>query len=155
MDWKVKLLQPTDIYLFESLIKVFNTAFEEKNTLPSRTYLTGLLEKPHFVCVAALHEEEVIGGITAWILPSCYSESAELFIYDVAVTQQFRRKGVGRSLFSFLKDYCRQNQLSGAFVAASEEDVHAVRFYEEMQLDPEQVRMFSFDLDGDQRAGKQ
>ena len=49
-----------------------------------------------FWATAAFNGHEIIGGITAYGFPLTRSQKCELFIYDIAVHVNRRRKGIGR-----------------------------------------------------------
>ena len=119
----------------------------EKSKTPSELYLTKLLEKNDFIVLVAFYEKDLIGGLTAYELPLCSAEKSEIFIYDIAIKNEFQRKGVGKKLLSFLKDYCKQNDISIFFVEAHEEDVHAVDFYHSTGGNAEKVVHFNYEIE--------
>ena len=43
----------------------------------------------------AVLDNVVVGGLTAHVLPSAYSASAEVYIYDLGVKAEMQRKGIG------------------------------------------------------------
>ena len=57
-----------------------------------------LLSRQDFWAFVALAGEEVAGVITAFGLPLTRLERRELFIYDIAVKEDWQRKGIGRAL---------------------------------------------------------
>src|SRR4051812_10154563 len=121
--FEVKRLGKQDITLAREMIKVFQEVFQmEDTTFPKESHLAALLAKPDFIAYVALHENKVKGGLTAYELPMLYSETPEVFIYDVGVQEEFQRRGLGKKLLSALQDYCLQNNRKQIFVAASEED---------------------------------
>jgi aminoglycoside 3-N-acetyltransferase I len=142
---RVKLLSPNDLIYFQKLIALFNEVFKEAdNIMPNEMYLQGFLAKPGFTVFAALAEDEVIGGLTAFELPLYYIESSEMFIYDVAIKPAFQRQGIGKKLLSALKEYCTEKSIKEIFVAANKEDVHALDFYRSMCAEEEEVIHFNY-----------
>ena len=127
---EVRKLTEEDVPAFHSLIDMFNLVFEEAEpTVSSDTNLLRLLSNNHFVAIAALSENEVVGGLTAYELPMYTSEHSELFLYDLAVKPDYQRMGIGKSLIRSLKDYCTSEGIELFFVLAHEEDEHAIEFY--------------------------
>ena len=91
-------LSPADVPLMKGLLRVFGEAFDDIDTYqhrtPSDTYLSGLLAKPHFIAVAALDGESVVGGLAAYQLDKFEQDRREIYIYDLAVREDHRRRGV-------------------------------------------------------------
>jgi aminoglycoside 3-N-acetyltransferase I len=86
----------------------------------------------------------VVGGLTAHILPSYYSSSSEVYLYDLAVKTSFQRKGIGKKLLLALTAYCRENNYKAFFVQADEADSHALEFYSATGGSPEKVVHFNY-----------
>jgi len=118
--------------------------FGESNEPLGDAYLDALLRQEDFWAVAALADGEVVGGLTAHTLPMTRSESAELFIYDVAVRANWQRQGVGRQLVVALRDIAARAGIADVFVPAETEDVHALDFYRALGGEPMPVVMFTF-----------
>ena len=127
---KIKRLSKSDLPTFKLLINLFNIVFEEDQPMiGSDANLSKLLGDHHFTAIVALYEHEVVGGLTAYELPMYYSDSSEMFLYDLAVKPAYQRKGVGKRLIQNLKEYCNRNRIKEFFVLAHEEDEHAIEFY--------------------------
>ena len=146
-EFQIKHLGRQDVAIFQKLITVLEEAFEIKNSVKAKeSYLKTMLGKPEFIAYAVLHKNEVIGGLTAYELQSYYSEQSEMFIYDIAVKPEFKRKGLGKKLMSALEQYCRQNDIKVMFVEAYEEDEQAVKFYNSTGAKAEKVVHFNYEL---------
>ncbi len=91
----------------KDLLRVFGEVFGEEQTyvsaMPAEEYLRALLEKKHFIAIVALAAGEVVGGLTAYELEKYEQERSEIYIYDLAVKEGHRRKGVATGLLSKLK----------------------------------------------------
>jgi aminoglycoside 3-N-acetyltransferase I len=120
-----------DLVAFSELIKLFETVFEWENfRMPEKDYLQNLLTQKNFFVFVAFHEQNVIGGLTAYELPSYYKQSSEIYLYDLAVKTEFQRKGIGRALLEALGHFCNEQNYTGFFVQADIEDQHALDFYQ-------------------------
>jgi aminoglycoside 3-N-acetyltransferase I len=147
-EFHIKRLSKNDVLFFQKLIVLFQQVFEtEDREIPAEPYLRTLLEKQDFIAYAVMYENRVVAGLTAYVLSLCYSRQAEVFIYDVAVDPRFQRKGLGKKLLSGLKEYCMQNGITQMFVAAHEEDRHAVDFYYSTGGKAEKVVHFNYSLE--------
>lgn len=146
-EFQIKRLGKSDSEMARQLFLIFGKVFARENpTTAGASYLEGLLAKPGFIVYAALHQDEIVGGLTAYELPMYYSESSEMFIYDIAIQPEFQRKGLGTKLLSTLQEYCRQHGIREMFVAASEEDTHAIYFYQSTGGEAEKVVHFTYDV---------
>ena len=127
--FQIQRLTKKDVADFQSLIHLFNSVFEEEPKIASEAHLRKLLSSHTFIILAALIDNEVVGGLTAYELPIYYSDVSEIFLYDLAVNPDHQRKGIGQGLLRALKEYCLQNNIQTFFVMAHEEDEHAIEFY--------------------------
>ncbi len=93
-------LTSSDVALLKDLLGVFGEAFGEVETyqrfIPADGYLEGLLGKPHFIAVVAMHEGEVVGGLAAYELEKFEQDRREIYIYDLAVAERHRRRALPR-----------------------------------------------------------
>src|SRR4051794_22396983 len=107
MEFTFKHLSTSDVRLLKELLNVFGTAFNEEDTygdaIPSDHYLKSLLSKPHFITLVAINSGEVVGGLTAYVLEKFEQDRREIYIYDLAVAEKYRRKGIARSLIQELQ----------------------------------------------------
>jgi len=127
--FEIKQLTKEHLATFNSLIDLFNTVFEEESNIGSEANSLHLLNDKRFIAIVALAENEVVGGLTAYELPMYYSDTSEIFLYDLAVRPEYQKMGVGKKLIQSLKEYCVQNGIKDFFVMAHAEDEHAIEFY--------------------------
>ncbi|TGL57856.1 AAC(3)-I family aminoglycoside N-acetyltransferase [Leptospira ognonensis] len=143
----IQRLTKTDIDKMRKLNEVFAIAFEDTEThlqkLPKDTYLQSLLEKSHFIALTAMLEEEVVGGLVAYILEKYEQERSEIYIYDLAVAERFRRQGIARSLILNLKEMAREMGAYVIFVQADRQDEPAILLYRSLGI---QEEPFHFDI---------
>jgi aminoglycoside 3-N-acetyltransferase I len=130
--------------------KLFSTmaeVFDEEHTPLSDEYVDRLLARDELWILAAMLDEEVVGGLTAHRLPMTRSESSEIFIYDVAVHAGHRRRGVGRLLLSYLTRAAGDAGIHDLFVPADNDDAHALEFYRALGGAGSPVTFFAFGRD--------
>lgn len=118
------------------LLFVFGEAFDEIDTyqdaVPTDPYLTRLLERRDFICIVALCEGEVIGGLAAYELEKFEQDRREIYIYDLAVSEPHRRKGVATALIHELQRIAAEQRAYVIFVQADHGDHPAIRLYESL-----------------------
>ncbi|MEJ2557120.1 MAG: AAC(3)-I family aminoglycoside N-acetyltransferase [Anaerolineae bacterium] len=136
MGYTYKMLTGTDVPLVKHLLRVFGEAFEEPDTyqsaVPSQGYLQALLGKPHFIALVALDGDTVVGGLVAYELQKFEQERKELYIYDLAVSAEHRRKGIATNLIRELQRVAKERGAYVIFVQADLEDTPAIRLYESL-----------------------
>ncbi len=138
-------LHKEDLVKLKDMILLFQEVFEMKEKeMSSDERLQSLLNNSHFVAFVAFSGEELVGGATAYVLPKYYSESSELFLYDLAVKKSFQRQGIGKELMENMRTYGKQIGAPELFVAAHAEDQHALKFYTDVGGRAEEVFHFTF-----------
>jgi len=155
VKYKIAKLDKHDIKSFQKLIQMFHEVFETgQKEQAKKSHLNKLLKNHHFIALAALDGKEVIGGLTAYILPQYYSANPEMYIYDMAVKSNMQRKGMGKELVKVLKKYCQQNKIKVMFVEAHAKDKHAVNFYRSTGGKQEEVVHFNYFIKNHIRVSK-
>ena len=100
-----------------SVLSMFGEAFHEVETYsdaqPSTRYLERLLGGDTFIALAAVLDDEVVGGVAAYVLPKFEQERSEIYIYDLAVAEAHRRQGIATAMIAELQ---RIGALRGAYV---------------------------------------
>jgi aminoglycoside 3-N-acetyltransferase I len=123
-----------DVPLLKRLLRVFGDAFGEVDTyqgsVPSDDYLTRLLSKQHFITVVAMSGEDVVGGLAAYELDKFEQDRREIYIYDLAVVESHRRRGVATGIIGELGRIASQRNAYVVFVQADPEDGPAIALYE-------------------------
>ncbi len=131
---KLLRLQSTDLHHLRQLNEVFSDAFEDPEThltkKPNDLYLKNLLLKQDFIALAAIEDGEVLGGLVAYVLEKYEQARSEIYIYDLAVAEPFRRRGIAKSLIQYLKKLAKEIGVWVIFVQADQEDTPAIRLYE-------------------------
>ena len=132
-SFQVRRLLAADLQVMRDLLRVFGEAFDEVDTFsarkPSDDYLIGLLDKPDFVALAAIERGEVIGGLAAYELQKFEQERSEFYIYDLAVREESRRRGVATALIEKLKTIAAARGAYVIFVQADHGDDPAIALY--------------------------
>jgi len=132
-DYTVRHLAADEIGLMRDLLGVFGEVFEEMETYtgaqPDDGYLRALLGGDSFIAVAALDGETVIGGLTAYELKKFEQARSEIYIYDLAVMEAYRRQGVATRLIEHLKTVAAARGAYLIFVQADYIDPPAIALY--------------------------
>ena len=128
-------LTPSDAPLLRELNTLFGEAFGDPETYggapPSDAYLRDLLGKDHVIALAAaLAGGAVVGGLVAYELDKFERVRREIYIYDLAVSEPHRRRGIATALIERLQAIAAKRQAWVVFVQADYRDDPAVALYE-------------------------
>ena len=146
----VRQLSGSDVELLKELLNVFGDAFEDVATyqgaVPGDDYLRALLQRPHFIALVAMSGDDVIGGLAAYQLDKFEQDRREIYIYDLAVSEQHRRRRVATSLILELKRLARERGVYVIYVQADKGDEAAIQLYESLGT-REDVHHFDIPVD--------
>jgi aminoglycoside 3-N-acetyltransferase I len=131
---QVRRLEPGDEATLRQLNALFGEAFDDPQTYtaqpPSSTYLADVLAMQHVhVVVATLDGGKVVGGLVAYELPKLEQARSEIYIYDLAVSEPHRRKGIATALIEHLREIALRRGAWVIYVQADYGDEPAIALY--------------------------
>lgn len=148
MSYTCAQLTGADVAVLKDLLGVFGEAFEDRETyqgaVPDDGYLRRMLETPHFIVVTASLDGQVIGGLAGYELQKFERDRREIYIYDLAVAEPFRRQGVATALIRELGRIAKHRDAYVIYVQADRADTPAVRLYESLGTRED---VYHFDID--------
>ncbi|CAN1511151.1 RimI Acetyltransferases [Rhabdaerophilaceae bacterium] len=131
--FKILRITAAQVEQMHALLDVFAAAFDDANRYtkarPSRTYLVELLADASFFALVARDDASIIGGLVAYELRKFEQECSEIYIYDLAVSEAYRRNGVASALIETLKPLAAARKASVIFVQAEKDDPPAIALY--------------------------
>ena len=132
----VRRLRPGEGTAFAALNALFAVAFEDEDSYaldpPGADYLEGLLAKEHIIPIVAFAEGELVGGLVAYELDKFERRRREVYIYDLAVREDCRRRGVATALITHLRQIAAERGAYVIFVQADYVDPPAIALYESL-----------------------
>ena len=118
------------------LLQVFSVAFDDQESyqsaVPSDEYLEKLLAREDFIPLVAIVDEKVVGGLAAYVLQKFEQERSEIYIYDLAVLEEFRRQHIATGLINKLREIAREIGAWVIYVQADHGDDPAIKLYESL-----------------------
>jgi aminoglycoside 3-N-acetyltransferase I len=134
----VRVLGDADTASLRAMLAMFGRAFGDVATYSSRQpddgYLARLLASGTFVAIAAFDGGVVIGGLAAYVLPKFEQARSELYLYDLAVAEGQRRRGVATALIGELRKLAVERGAYVIFVQADHGDEAAIALYTKLGL---------------------
>ncbi len=129
----IQRLLPEHAHLVPALLTMFGQAFEDEESWsarrPDADYLAQLLRKPEVIVLAAFSEGEVVGGLVAYELQKIEQPRSEIYIYDLAVDDAYRRRGIATALIDALRPLARECGAWVIYVQADYGDEPAIALY--------------------------
>lgn len=148
-------LMQDDLDLMDGLLSTFGAAFNDVETYseqrPGTDYMRRLLRSDDFIALVALNDKEVVGGLAAYELKKFERERSEIYVYDLAVAEKYRRKGIATALFQELKKIAMARGAYVIFVQADTnvEDEPAIALYTKLGIRSD-VLHFDIAVNGDE-----
>lgn len=146
----IQRIGPGDLDLMSSMLALFGDAFDEPDTYssarPGKIYTERLLSGDMFVALVAAQKGKVIGALAAYELPKFEQERSEYYIYDLAVSEEHRRKGIATALIHELRKIAATRGAHVVFVQADYGDDAAVALYTKLGV-RENVMHFDISVD--------
>ena len=131
--FEIQTLSSADIDTMRQMLAMFGEAFGERETYtasqPSDAYLQDLLSSGTFVAVTATSGRKVIGGLAAYFLRKFEQARTEIYIYDLAVGEAFRRRGIATAMIEELKQIAAAKGAWVIYVQADHGDDAAIALY--------------------------
>lgn len=148
---EIQRVGPGDVSKMEAANRLFSDVFGEEGyhgPPASRDHLDRLLADNKFIALTAHIEGEMVGALAGYELVKFEAERSEIYIYDLAVREQYRRLGVASALIEALKPIARERGAWVIFVQADPPDAPAVALYDKLG-NREEVLHFDISVSGD------
>ena len=134
----IRRLGPADVAHFHSLNTLFGNAFGDLETYtrepPADAYLSELLLKAHVIALAAIAAGQVVGGLVAYELDKFERARREIYIYDLAVEENHRRRGIATALIEYLRTIAARRAVWTVYVQADYGDAAAIALYQKLGI---------------------
>lgn len=136
MAFAVHHLGVDDVPLMDAMRAMFGAAFEDEATYlgkpPSADEARAWLAREGVIALAAVEDGAVIGGLVAYVLPKFEQARSEIYIYDLAVAEAHRRRGVATALIRRLQAIAAERGAWVIFVQADRGDDPAIALYSKL-----------------------
>ena len=143
----IQLLTASDMPLMRGMLGLFARVFDDHPTYlaapPDDDYLRSLLRRDTFFAIAAIEDDQVIGGLAAYELPKFEQARSEIYIYDLGVDGSFRRRGIATALIAELQIIARERNAWVIFVQADYGDDPAIALYTKLGVEE---RVLHYDI---------
>jgi aminoglycoside 3-N-acetyltransferase I len=145
-EFAVKRLRQHDVVQMHHANQLFEEVFGDEaygGPGPGDLHLSNLLADDKFIALVAEMDGEMIGALAGYQLVKFEAERSEIFIYDLAVGEEYRRRGVATALIEQLKRIAREQGAWVIFVQADPPDEPAIALYRKLGTEE---RVLHFDI---------
>jgi aminoglycoside 3-N-acetyltransferase I len=136
VTFEIQRLAPAELPRMRELNTLFAAAFDDARSYaadpPDDAWLKRFLAREHVAVLVALHEGAIVGGLVAYELEKFERARREFYIYDLAVAEMQRRRGVATALIERLKQIARARQAWVIFVQGDHGDEPALALYDKL-----------------------
>lgn len=151
----LRRLGPGDVTLFEALMTMFGEVFDEPETYtakrPGRAWVENRLADDDFIALAAVAGDTVVGGLAAYVLRKFEQERSEIYIYDLAVVESYRRRGIATALIEKVRELAPAHRAYLIMIQADKGDTPPIALYSKLGR-REEVLHFDIDVPGEEPA---
>ena len=132
----IRRLVAGDYTLYDAMLDLFGDAFEDQETYgwarPGVLWRRRLLSDDHFVALVALEGDSVVGALAGYELMKFEQERSEFYIFDLAVAETHRRRGIATELIHAFRQIALERGGWVVFVQADYADPPAIALYESL-----------------------
>ena len=134
MSFAVHRLGAGDLARMRELNALFGKVFEDPESYasarPSDAYLKRMLGRTETIALVAIEDGPIIGGLVAYVLDKLEQERSEIYIYDLAVAEAHRRRGVATALIAEVQRSAARIGGWLVYVQADHGDDSAIALYD-------------------------
>jgi aminoglycoside 3-N-acetyltransferase I len=148
---EIRRLGRADVAAMHAANRLFSEVFGEEGyhgPEPGDDHLGRLLADDKFITLVALEGAEMVGALAGYELVKFEAERSEIYIYDLAVREAYRRRGVATALIEALQPIGREKGAWVIMVQADPPDAPAVALYDKLGT-REEVYHFDVNVSGD------
>lgn len=144
----IRRIEGQDVTGFRAMLDLLGRGFEDEETYsgnqPGDTYIRDLLASDTFFALVAEDGGDVVGAIAGYELKKFEQERSEFYIYDLAVAETHRRRGIATALIDAFGKIAKEKGAWVMFVQADPPDAPAVALYDKLGVREE---VYHFDIE--------
>ena len=136
MSAEIRRLGPDDGDRMRELNALFGSVFGDCESYasaePGEDYFRRVLAREQVIALAAYSGNEIVGGLVAYVLDKLEQERCEIYIYDLAVAEAHRRRGIATALIADLQARAAEIGAWVIYVQADYGDEPAIALYRKL-----------------------
>jgi aminoglycoside 3-N-acetyltransferase I len=134
--FRIDRLGASDAARARELSALFGEAFDDPDSYgaepPADAWFAEVLARDHVIALVASADGRIVGGLVAYELDKLERARREIYIYDLAVAEPFRKRGVATALIGRLREIGKSRGAWVIYVQADYGDDAAIALYEKL-----------------------
>ena len=126
---KVVRVKKDDVNIINNILANHIDIKDKREESPSSTHLEKLLGDDRCYLFAVIVNDTVAGYTLAYRFPSLYAPEYLAYLYDIEVSDEYRRKGVGRLLVDTLLAHLTSDGVKEVWLGTSVDNVEGQGFF--------------------------
>lgn len=129
MEFVINRLEPYESKAAVELFSLFLQNDGKDHVRLNPDYIRKMLARNDFHVFVAKDNNEIVGGLTAFEIDQYKYGRTELFLYEIEVKKEFRKRGIGTALLEEAKRFCMSKEIPIMFVFTSASNLGAITLY--------------------------
>jgi aminoglycoside 3-N-acetyltransferase I len=129
-------LTADDLAIMDAMLSLYGRAFAQPEIYdaarPDAEYTRRLLADEGFFALAALDGGRVVGALTAYELRKFEQARSEIYIYDLAVDESWRRRGIATALIEAVRNIAAERGAWVVVIQADKGDDAPIALYDKL-----------------------
>jgi len=109
---KIVKVNASDVEIINDILNNHIDLSDRKPAQPSLVHLKTLLTDDRSYLFAAMEDNDVVGYALVYRFPSLYSSAWLAYLYDIEVSENYRRKGVGKGLIKTILEHLKLDNVT-------------------------------------------
>jgi ribosomal protein S18 acetylase RimI-like enzyme len=130
---EIRRLQESDYLVLASAIRLLVPLVSDEsinNQIIDESFLKQALGDKNCYYILCLDDSTPVGYLSAFRFPAVETADFQIYLYDIAVDERFRRRGLGARMIEELKRHCREDKVNYVWVGTSLDNEAAQRTFE-------------------------
>lgn len=120
---KVIKVKKDDLGIINKILTHHIDSIDKRQSSPLLSHLEKLLDDDRSYLFAAISNDTVAGYTLAYRFPSLYAPEYLAYLYDIEVSPEYRRKGIGRLLVETLLAHLRLDDVKEVWLGTAVDNV--------------------------------
>jgi ribosomal protein S18 acetylase RimI-like enzyme len=135
-DLQIKIAQPEDFEKISEVFDLYRQFYKKESDVDAcKKYILERLKNEEARIFYIENEKECIGMTQLYITFDSLELGKKIVLYDLFVRSEHRKKGIGRLLMRAVKEYAKENNITGIELSTAITNKNAQALYESLHYE--------------------